>query len=299
MAVKMPSETTRNSARAKNEFGITAFAMEVWKHRRGRIGVVIVAFFLSIALLAPWLSPYNPYSFVARPYLQPTIEHPLGTDGIGRDLLSQVLWGTRMSLLIGFIVALSVIIIGVSVGLAAAFYGGLMDELLMRFTDELMVLPSLPLMIWMATMLGQSMWNTILVLAIFGWPSMARMVRSETLSVKNRPFVDAARVSGASDIRIMAQIILPNVASLIVANGILSIISAILGEASLSFLGLGDPFNMSWGTVLYFAQIEGALYSNGWAWILAPGLSIAAIGLAITFIGNAITDIANPRLRSV
>jgi len=297
MAV-MPSETTQGSVKRKSGFGVTVFAVDVWNHRRGRIGVLIAAFFLAIALFAPWLAPYNPYKFGALPYLQPTLEHLLGTDGIGRDILSQLLWGTRISLLIGFVVAVSVIVIGASIGLAAAYYGGLMDELLMRFTDELMVLPSLPLMIWMATMLGQSMWNTIIVLAVFGWPSMARMVRSETLSVKQRPFVDAARVSGASDLRIMAQIILPNVAPLIVANGILSIISAILGEASLSFLGLGDPFNMSWGTILYFAQIEGAFYNNGWAWILAPGLSIAAIGLAITFIGSAITDIANPRLRS-
>jgi len=298
MMAKMPSDTTKGPVKPKREFGVTAFSIDVWNHKRGRVGVIIVSFFLAVALLAPWLAPYNPYSFVARPYLQPTIQHLLGTDGIGRDLLSQVIWGTRISLMIGFVVAISVIIIGSAVGLAAAYYGGPMDELLMRFTDELMVLPSLPLMIWMATMLGQSMWNTIIVLAVFGWPSMARMVRSETLSIKNRPFVDAARVSGASDVSIMTQIILPNVAPLIVANGILSIISAILGEASLSFLGLGDPFNMSWGTVLYFAQIEGAFYNNGWAWILAPGLSIAAVGLAITFVGTAITDIANPRLRS-
>jgi ABC-type dipeptide/oligopeptide/nickel transport system permease subunit len=294
----MRSSTTKGAIRTRTEFGVVAFATDVWNHRRGKVGVIIVSIFLAVALLAPWLAPYDPYKFVAQPYLQPTLEHPLGTDGIGRDLLSQVLWGTRISLLIGFVVALSVIVIGSSVGLVAAYYGGIVDELLMRFTDELMVLPSLPLMIWMATMLGQSMWNTILVLAVFGWPSMARMVRSETLSLKSRPFVDAARVSGASDVKIMTQIILPNVAPLIVANGILSIVSAILGEASLSFLGLGDPFNMSWGTVLYFAQIEGAFYNNGWAWILAPGLSIAAVGLAITFIGSAVTDIANPRLRS-
>jgi len=282
----------------KRELGIVTFALDVWNHKRGRIGVLIVAFFVGLALFGPLISPYNPYAFVARPYLQPSVEHLLGTDGIGRDLLSQLLWGSRITLLIGFVVAVSVIIVGSAVGLAAAYYGGLIDELLMRFTDELMVLPSLPLMIWLATMLGQNMWNTILVLAIFGWPSMARMVRSETLSIKNRPFVDAARVSGAGDLSLMTRIILPNVAPLIVANGILSIIGAILGEASLSFLGLGDPFNMSWGTILYFAQIEGAFYNNGWAWILAPGLSIASIGMAITFIGTAITDIANPRLRS-
>lgn len=294
----MPGKTTRGATKRRSEFGITAFVVDLWNHRRGRTGILIAAFFLTIALLAPWLAPYDPYKLGAPPHLQPTLQHLLGTDGIGRDILSQVIWGTRISLLIGFIVAVSVVVIGSSVGLAAAYYGGLMDELLMRFTDELMVLPSLPLMIWMATMLGQSMWNIIFVLAVFGWPSMARMVRSETLSVKSRPFVDAARISGASDVRIMMQIILPNLAPLIVANGILSIISAILGEASLSFLGLGDPFNMSWGTVLYFAQIEGAFYSNGWAWILAPGLSIASVGLAITFIGSAITDIANPRLKA-
>jgi len=294
----MFSQTAQGSAKRKSQYGITAFTVDVWNHRRGRVGILIAALFLLIGLLAPWLAPYNPYKLGARAYLQPALEHLLGTDGIGRDILSQLIWGTRISLLIGFVVAVSVVVIGSSIGLAAAYYGGLIDELLMRFTDELMVLPELPLMIWMATMLGQSMWNTILVLAIFGWPSMARMVRSETLSVKQRPFVDAARVSGASDLRIMAQIMLPNIAPLIVANGILSIVSAILGEASLSFLGLGDPFNMSWGTILYFAQIEGAFYNNGWAWIFAPGLSIAAIGLAITFIGSAITDIANPRLRS-
>lgn len=278
--------------------GISQLLSDIWQHRRGKIGVMVLGGFILISLLAPVLSPYDPYKMIAPPYLQPSREHPLGTDGIGRDLLSQYLWGAQTSLFVGFAVASAVVLIGSLIGLISGYYGGLIDDLLMRFTDELMVLPSLPLMIWVATMLGQSMWNIILVLSVFGWPSMARMVRSQTLSLRSRPFVDAARVSGASDPRIIVEIIFPNVAPLIVANGVLSIIGAILGEASLSFLGLGDPFHMSWGTILYFAQIEGAFYNNGWAWILAPGLTIALIGLGITFIGSAISEISDPRLRS-
>lgn len=294
----MSGQTGKPSSIRKQGIGIIVFASEIWNHKRGRIGILIVGACVLISVLAPVISPYNPYSFVDLPYLQPSLKHLLGTDGIGRDLLSEYLWGSQISLFVGFAVALTVVLLGSLIGLTAGYYGGIIDELLMRFTDELMVLPSLPLMIWVATMLGQSMWNIIFVLAVFGWPSMARMVRSETLSIKSRPFVDAARVSGASDPRIILEIIVPNVAPLIVANGILTIIAAILGEASLSFLGLGDPLHMSWGTILYFAQIEGALYNNGWAWIFAPGLTIALIGLGITFIGSAITEISNPRLRS-
>jgi len=265
--------------------------------KKALAGLGIIVSFTVVALLAPYIAPYDPFALLGAPYQPPSSKHIIGTDNLGRDVLSQVIWGTRVSLLVGALVALTVTVIGVTVGLLAATSHPSIDEILMRFCDILIIIPKLPLTIFVAAMLGGGISNIIVVLSAFGWPAMARMVRSEALSVKQRPYVDAARMAGASQLQITFSIILPNILPLVVANAILTIISGIMSEASLSFLGLGDPSQMSWGTVIYFAQIGGAIYNGGWAWVTAPGLCIALMGLGINFFGSAVNTIANPRLR--
>jgi len=284
----------------REDRGIRAWR-EIWsaiRHdKRALAGLCIIVSFATIGLLAPYVSPYDPFALLGAPYQPPSWKHILGTDNLGRDVLSQVIWGARVSLFVGIVVALVVTAIGVTVGLIAATSHSLVDEVLMRFCDILIIIPKLPLTIFVAAMLGRGIWNIIAVLAAFGWPAMARMVRSEALSVKQRPYVDAARMAGASQLQITFLIILPNILPLVMANAILTIISGIMSEASLSFLGLGDPSQMSWGTIIYFAQMGGAIYNGGWAWVTAPGLCIALMGLGTNFFGSTVNVIANPRLR--
>jgi peptide/nickel transport system permease protein len=266
--------------------------------RKALIGLSIIVAFTTVALFAPYIAPYDPSALIGTPYQPPSPKHILGTDNLGRDVFSQIIWGTRVSLFVGATVALAVTLIGGTVGLIAATSPRLVDEVLMRFCDVLIIIPKLPLTIFTAALLGRGIFNIIIVLSAFGWPAMARIVRSEALTVKQRAYVDAARMGGASQLRITFFIILPNILPLVMANAILTIISGIMSEASLSFLGLGDPSQMSWGTVIYFANMGGAVYNMGWAWVTAPGLCIALIGLGIHLFGSAINTIANPRLRS-
>ncbi|MEM2598097.1 MAG: ABC transporter permease [Thermoproteota archaeon] len=274
---------------------------EIWAailhNGKALIGLSILMVFTAIAVLAPYIAPYDPFALVGPPYQPPSLKHILGTDNLGRDVLSQVIWGTRVSLFVGATVALAVTLIGVTVGLIAATSHRLIDEVLMRFCDVLIIIPKLPLTIFTAAVLGRGIFNIIIVLSAFGWPTMARIVRSEVLSVKQRAYVDAARMAGASQLRITFSIILPNVLPLVMANAILTIISGIMSEASLSFLGLGDPSQMSWGTVIYFANMGGAVYNGGWAWVTTPGLCIALVGMGVHLLGSAINIIANPRVR--
>jgi len=265
--------------------------------RKATFGLIILVSFTVIALLAPYIAPYDPFALIGPPYQPPNSKYILGTDNLGRDILSQVIWGARVSLFVGAVVALAVTLIGVTVGLIAATSPRYVDEVLMRFCDVLIIIPKLPLTIFTAAVLGRGIFNIIIVLSVFGWPTMARIVRSEALSVKQRAYVDAARMAGASQLQITFSIILPNVLPLVTANAILTIISGIMSEASLSFLGLGDPSHMSWGTMIYFANVGGAIYHKGWAWITAPSICIALVGLGVHMVGSAINNFTNPRIR--
>ncbi|MCC6004634.1 MAG: ABC transporter permease [Thermofilum sp.] len=269
----------------------------VWHDRKAIVGLCILAAFTVMALLAPYIAPYDPFKIVGAPYQPPSAKHILGTDNLGRDVFSQVVWGARVSLFVGLAVALAVTITGVTVGLVAATSHPLIDEALMRLCDIMIIVPKLPLTVFTAALLGRGVYNIIIVLSIFGWPSIARVVRSEVLSIKQRTYVDAARVAGAGQLQIMLHIVLPNVLPLVTANALLAIISGIMSEASLSFLGLGDPSQMSWGTMIYFANIGGAIYHGCWAWVAVPGLCIALFGLGMHLLTSAINVVANPRLR--
>jgi peptide/nickel transport system permease protein len=266
----------------------------------GMAGLVILTLFVAIAVAAPLLadedglSPVHATGGILDP---PSAEYPFGTDDLGRSVLTLTIWGSRISLLVGFFATLISIVIGAVIGIAAGYYGGWRETAMMRFTDWFLVIPFLPLAIVLASILGRSLFNIILVIGITSWPGTARLVRAQTLSVKQRPYVERARALGASDWHMITRHILPNVFPLIFANTILVVAIAILSETTLSFLGLGDPLSISWGTVLEFAFSGTAASRGAWWWLLPPGLAIVFVVLAFTMCGYALDEILNPRLR--
>ncbi|HXY83424.1 MAG TPA: ABC transporter permease [Candidatus Saccharimonadales bacterium] len=266
--------------------------------RRAQVGFGIIILFSVLALTAPIISPYSPYAFPApgRPYLPPSGKFFLGTDYLGEDVFSEIIYGARVSMLVGIAVAFLATTFGTLVGVVAGYYGKLVDEGLMRATDVVLILPSLPLMIILAAYLGPSLQTVVLVLTVTTWPLVARVVRSQTLSLRERPFADSERVAGASDFRIITKILMPNLATIIAANAVLMVTTAIVGEAALDFIGLGDITVVSWGTMLYWAQSY-AIFNGAWWWVIAPGVCIVLVGLGFVLISVSIESVFNPRLR--
>jgi len=267
------------------------------RSRLGKIGLTIVLAFMFIAIAAPWIAPYDPFSFVGDPFLKPSSAHVLGTDQVGRDILSRVIFGTRISLLVGLVASAMTICLGSLIGLVSGYLGGRVDNLLMRITDLFIILPALPLMLIMASILGKGIMNIIIVIAVIGWTATARMVRSQTMSLKERPFTEASRAIGSTDLHTIARHIVPNVFPLVFANGMIAIVDAILSEAGLSFLGFGDPSSPSWGMVLYFADRAGSTVNGYWWYIVPPGICIMLLVMGFAFISYSTDQILNPRLR--
>jgi ABC-type dipeptide/oligopeptide/nickel transport system permease subunit len=264
----------------------------------GWLGLALLVGLTLTAFLAPILSPHDPEETVGDPFQPPSRAHPLGTNDIGQDILSELIYGARISLTIGFLAAGIAIGIGTTVGIVAGFVGGWTDALLMRAVDLVLVVPFLPLMILLAAYLGPSYWNIIIVIGVLVWARPARVVRSQVLSVKSLDYVEAALALGSRPGRVMRRHILPAVLPLALAQFILAASNAILIEASLSFLGLGDPTAKSWGSVLYYAQVRNAFLSGAWLWwVVPPGLLITAATLGFAFTGFALEAYLNPRVR--
>ena len=219
----------------------------------------------------------------------------LGTDQTGRDIFTQLAYGTRISLLVGLVASFLGIVIGLIVGLVAGYAGKIVDEVLMRFTDMILVLPGLPLLIVLAALLGASIWNIIILLGFLGWPGFARVIRSQVLTVKERSFIEASKATGSGTGHIITRHIFPNVLGLTYVSLALSVPTAIVTEAALAFLGLRDPSLISWGAMLQDVQSENGI--TLWWWVLPPGLSIALLSLSFVLLGYALDDILNPRLR--
>ncbi len=268
------------------------------KNKTGVTGLVILVCFIIVAIFAPVFAPYDPYERVGEPFGTPSVKHLLGTNDIGQDILSEVIFGARISLLIGILSAAVSLLIGTAVGLTAGYLGGKTDAILMRAVDLSLVIPMLPLMILLAAFFGPSFWNIILVIGILSWASPARVIRSQVLTVKNKGYVEAVQVLDAKPGYTIIRHILPPTMSIIISQLILMSSRAILTEASLSFLGLGDPTQKSWGIILFYAQARSAFLTNAWIWwILPPGILITILVISFAYIGNALEEIVNPRLR--
>jgi peptide/nickel transport system permease protein len=269
-------------------------------NRMGMIGLVILSIFIALALLAPLVASsdgLDATKATGQPLQPPTWEFPFGTDDLGRSVLTLTIWGSRVSLLVGFMATLLSISIGAVIGIAAGYFGDWRENILMRVTDWFLVIPFLPLAIVLASLLGRSLFNIILVIGVTSWPGTARLVRAQTLSVKTRPYVERARALGAGTWHTITRHILPNVFPLIFANTILVVAVAILSETTLSFLGLGDPLRVSWGSILEFAFSAGAGGAGAWWWLVPPGVAIVLVVLAFTMCGYALDEVLNPRLR--
>ncbi|HEX2766587.1 MAG TPA: dipeptide/oligopeptide/nickel ABC transporter permease/ATP-binding protein [Candidatus Limnocylindria bacterium] len=271
------------------------------RHRMGLVGAVMLLVAVVVAIFAPFIAPYDPYEPVRVTILdifqRPSAEHLLGTDDGGKDVLSSLIYGARVSLLVGFTAAAIAIAIGAVVGIVAGYRRGWLGGLLMRITDFFLVIPDLALMIVLVAILGPSLRTIILVIGVLGWTGTARLIRSQTLSVRERKYVLRAKAVGAGDIHILRHHILPAVLPLMLANMVLVVSLAILDESSLAFLGLGDPTVISWGQMLNFAFEGGAVSAGAWWALLAPGIAIVWVVLGTTLLGTALEDAVNPRLK--
>ena len=268
-----------------------------FKHKLGVIGLLGVILIVMVAVFAPFIaepvSGYGDYSNILKP---PSGEHLFGTDDMGLDIYSQVIWGTRTSLQVGFLTVLIALVIGVPVGLISGYFDGFISSLAMGLTDVFLTLPVLPLMIIMAAVIGSDIKNIALVIGLFSWPKLARITRASTLSVRNMEYINAAEVLGASNFKIMTKHVLPNVSGPILVNMTIIIATAILSEAGLSFLGLGDPLTWSWGKILENAHQSGSFLSAWW-YSLFPSLAIMFFVISFNFIGMGIREALNPKLR--
>ena len=273
----------------------------VWEDRLGRVGLILLGFTTVVAVVGPIAFPFDPKDVgkTAADILKPpSVAHWLGTDELGRDVFRATIEGARLSLLIGLVATAISIVVGATVGIAAGYRGGTLDGVLMRITDFFLVLPALPLIIVLAALFGQSTVVLVLVIGLTSWPSTARIVRSQVLSLRERRFITRIRSLGATDFWIVRYHILANVLPLIFANTVLVIAGSILAEATLAFLGLGDPVHVSWGTMLHFAFDSGATGRGAWWYVLPPGIGIVVVVLGFVLAGHTLDRILNPRLRS-
>ena len=266
----------------------------------GIAGLVLLSFFIVLALIAPLIvSPEDLKVATApgEPLQPPSLEFPLGTDDFGRSVLDLVIYGSRISLLVGFAATVMTMVVGAAVGIAGGYFGGRTDSILNAFTNWFLVIPWIPLAIVLASILGQSLFNTILVIGVTSWAGTARLVRADTLSVKQRPYVERARGLGASNWHLVTRHILPNVMPVIFANTVLTVALSILAETTLALLGLGDPLSISWGNIIFDAFDAGALSAGLWWWLIPPGVCICLVTLGFTMCGYALDEVLNPRIR--
>ena len=276
------------------------FLKEVWANKMARVGAVIIGFFALMAIFGPILMPFKTTDIAssrAEVFNQPSFEHWLGTDNLGRDVLAYLVNGARSSLFVGLTATVISMVLGTLIGITAGYMGSWVDGLLMRITDFFLVLPWLPFCMVLAAILGNSVWNIILVIGLTGWSSTARIIRAQTLSVKEQQYVERTQSIGAKKWHIMTKHILPNVFPLVFSEAILIVSSSILTETSLAFLGLGDPTNPSWGTMLNDAYSTGAMTVGAWWYFVTPGVCVILVALGFTLMGYAFDEILNPKLK--
>jgi peptide/nickel transport system permease protein len=270
------------------------------KRRSGMVGLGILLVFVAAAVLAPVLADRSGLDVTTAegPILHaPTSGYPLGTDENGRSVLTLLIWGARVSLFVGLFATLISMVIGTLIGLVSGYFGGWVGRITFRVTEWFLVIPFLPLALVLATVLGRSLVNIAIVIGVTSWPGTALLIRSQTLSIKERAYVERAQAIGAGRWHQIGRHVLPNVMPMVFANTTLTVAIAILSETTLSFLGLGDPTHVSWGTMLDGAFSVGAITTGCWWYIVPPGVCVVLVVLAFTLIGQALEEIVNPRLR--
>jgi len=260
-------------------------------------GFIIVIIISIIAVSADYMIRYPPLKFVGKPFTPPSDKFIFGTDDMGRDIYSMTISASRVSLIIGLIAAVLTTLLGMFIGLSSGMIGGIYDILMMRSIDFLLSLPYLALALVILAFLKPNLYIIILVIVILSWISTAKIVRADTLVVKELPFVEAAKAMGGSKVYITLKHVTPNILHAVISSLVLNVRNAILFEASLSFLGFGDPHYISWGAILFFARRGGAFAAGAWWYIIPPGFMIMITVLGFTLLSIGLNDVLNPRLR--
>jgi peptide/nickel transport system permease protein len=270
----------------------------LWRNPRSRLGLVLFGAFVFLSVFGPWLAPYNPADTSFAPMLAPSARHLLGTTQSGADVFSQLVAGTRVSVVVSLTVGAIATFLAMLVGVTAGYVGGWVDDVLSFLTNVFLVLPGLPLLIVLASYApGAGMSLLVLIVGFTGWPWGARTMRAQVSTLRARDFVVAARLAGDGLVRILAREIVPNMLSLVMANFLGASTAGLLAAVGLEFLGFGNPNQVSWGSMLYWAQNSSALLQGQWAWILAPGLCIALLGMSLVLINFGFDVVSNPRLQ--
>lgn len=272
---------------------------QLLSNKKAVIGLTILVAIILIAIFAPLLTEYSPTRRVGRPHQPPSWEHWLGTTRLGHDVFSRLIHGARVSLAVGFGAGLLITIVGTVLGILAGYKGGVVDEVINFLTNMVLVVPNLPLLLVLAAFIGQASPLVIaIILGCTSWAWGVRVTRAETLSIRQRDYVKSAEMLGEPSWRIMVFEIFPNLLSIVGINFIGSVIFAVIAEATLGFLGLGDPNSVSWGIMLFNAQNASALSVGAWWDLLSPCFALALLGLSLALLNFAIDEVANPRLRT-
>ena len=268
-----------------------------WKifkqNKKTVVGLIILLIFVFLAIFAPLLARFPSLTTGAgEAFLNPSFKHLLGTDNLGRDLYSELLFGARITLVVSFIAVITSTVVGVLFGSIAGYYGGIIDSILMRITEIFLVIPPIFLALVLVAIFGANITNMIIVISVLSWPQTARLVRAEILSLKERPYCKAAIATGASDFKIIFSELVPNTMTTIIVNLSLTQATAILIESALSFLGFGDSSMVSWGLMLNNAQ---EFFRQSWFMVFFPGMSIFLVVLSLNLVGEGLNDVFNPR----
>jgi peptide/nickel transport system permease protein len=263
---------------------------------QAKVGATIIIVMLAIIFIGPFIVTYNPYATSSAIDSAPNSIHPFGTDYLGHDIFSQTVWGAYPSMIVGIIAACGSVFLGLFVGVLAGYFGKL-EGVLTGAADVILTFPPLPLMILLGSLFIPTNALIIMILIVVLWPAIARAIRSQVLSVKERPYIESARLSGLKDFEIIQRVVIPEVAPIAIAYFVLTIAAAIVLVTALEFLGVGNPDIVSWGSMLYWAQ-QFAFFRGDWWWIVAPGLSISLLASGFALIGFSVEEILNPRLRA-
>ena len=274
------------------------------KNPLGKTGVTLLIIFMLMAissffipLLDPMYDPMTGIDPLIKKSTGPSMQHLLGTDNVGRDLFAQLMEGAKVAFIVGLSSAFISIVLGTVIGMISGYAGGMTDVILMRTADIIMIMPSLVILLILASLFGQfNIWIIVFIIAIMRWPAVSRIIRSQTLSLKSRPFIEASKVAGASNIRIIFRHIMPNVLPLAFLYMTFRVTSAILVEAALSFLGFGDPSQVSWGMMLQWVWKSGHMFQAPY-WMIPPGVCISLLTLSFYLLGRAMDEVLDPRLR--